>query len=254
MNPESNYRLPLLPLRSKRVSELAVDQITGLIEEGQLKYGDRLPSEKELTAQLGISRASAREALRVLESQGLIEVRPGKGSYVTGAVPSDDITLELRAWFSNHREQFLDVLAVRELLESYAAFKAAETSTNELIGALEAAIQEMERCVQEGALVEATSADRKFHRLLYEASGNYLLKILGDEIVNAISGPRYSLLRIPGLAQVSLVEHRKILDCIAAGNPEMAMEATRQHLDSARREITADRSHLNDDDLNDLIG
>lgn len=238
---EENHPLSLLPLRSKRLSELAVDQITGLIEEGHLKIGDKLPSEKELTVQLGISRASAREALRILESQGLVEVLPGKGAFVIDSPPKTDVTYELQVWFAKHREEVFDVLAVRELLEGYAAYEAAKTLTPELIEALRSSIEEMERCVEEGSLVEVTNADRKFHRLLYEASGNRLLKLLGDGIVGAIFGPKYSLLRIPGQAQKSIIDHKRILECLVAGDPEKAMEATRQHVDSTRKGIAANK-------------
>ncbi|MBW7959573.1 MAG: FadR family transcriptional regulator [Candidatus Promineofilum sp.] len=247
MKTESNHHLSLLPLRTKRLSELAVDQITGLIEEGHLKIGDKLPSEKELTVQLGISRASAREALRILESQGLVEVLPGKGAFVIDSPPQTDVTQELQAWFSKHREEVFDVLAVRELLEGYAAYEAAKALTKELIDELKASVEEMERCIEEGSLVEVTNADRKFHRLLYEASGNRLLKLLGDGIVGAMFGPRYSLLRIPGQAQKSVKDHKEILEYLMSGDPEKAMDATRRHVDSTRRGIAANGPYVDDE-------
>lgn len=222
------------PIRSRRLSQFAVDQITALIEEGKLVVGQKLPSERELTNQLNVSRASTREALRVLEAQGLIEVRPGKGAYVVASIPQDDIQSGLNAWFEEHRDEVLDILEVRELLEGFAAYKAAQVKSPEIVIEMRETIEEMRECVKKDALVEATSADRKFHRLLYEASGNRFLKMLGDGIVGALFGPRYSLLRIPGWAEKSLEEHTAILDAIASGNSESANETIQKHMMSIR--------------------
>ena len=67
-----------------RVSDQVVQQILDLVEEGELKPGEQLPGERELTQQLSISRSAVREAIRLLEAQGLLEVRPGKGTFITG--------------------------------------------------------------------------------------------------------------------------------------------------------------------------
>jgi len=232
--PDNIKEAIVQPIRSRRLSGFAVDQITALIEEGKLAVGQKLPSERELTNQLNVSRASTREALRVLEAQGLIEVRPGKGAYVVASIPQGDIQAGLNAWFEEHRDEVLDMLEVRELLEGYAVYQAAQVTSPEVVREMRETIEEMRRCVEMDALVEATSADRKFHRLLYEASGNRFLKLLGDGIVGALFGPRFSLLRIPGWAQRSLEEHTTILDAIETGNPEGAKEAIHKHMAGIR--------------------
>ncbi len=230
----SNAEILLQPIRSRRLSQIVVDQITGLIEEGRLTVGDQLPSERQLVQQLGISRASVREALRLLESQGLVEVLGGKGAFVVGAVSKANALPGLMVWLEEHHEEVLDVLEVRAILESHAAYLGAQRGSPQMVVQLRDVVTEMISCVEQGGLVDATRADRKFHHLLYEASGNRFLKLLGDGIVATLFGPRYSTLRIPGRAQQSAEEHRLVMEAIAARDPEAASKAIRQHLSSVR--------------------
>jgi GntR family transcriptional repressor for pyruvate dehydrogenase complex len=229
----------LQPIRSMRLSEIAVDQITALIEEGRLAVGDQLPCERELMQQLGVSRSSVREALRVLESQGLIEVRPGKGAFVVRTVSQGDVLPGLLAWFDEHRDEVLDVIEVREMLESHAGNLAAQRASPEMVARLQDIVAEMRSYLEQGALLEVTNADRKFHRLLYEASGNQFLGMLGDSIVATLFGPRHTILRIPGRAEQSVAEHEAIVEGIAAGDPDRTCEAIRRHVSGVREALLA---------------
>ena len=105
------------PIESDRLSDKAVGQIKALIEDGRLKPGDKLPAERELIKLLSVSRASLREALRILEVLGLIEVRTGIGAFVmltdVGALPA-----EWNALLIKTKQEMIDLLEVREALES----------------------------------------------------------------------------------------------------------------------------------------
>jgi DNA-binding FadR family transcriptional regulator len=228
----------LQPIRTLRLSQVAVDQITGLIEDGSFNINDSLPSERQLIQQLGVSRASVREALRILEAQKLIQVRPGKGAIVVSK-PSSDVVLALQAWFAEHYDEVLDVVDVRDVLESHAAYLAAQNSSAEIILQLRATLDEMLHCIARDDLVQVTNVDREFHRLLCEASGNRFLRMLGDSIVASLYGPRYSILRLPERAHQSVREHEEILKAIAAGNGARARKAVHQHMRSVREALVA---------------
>ena len=118
------------PIVSDRLSDKAVGQIKALIEEGRLKPGDKLPSERALMKLLSVSRASLREAFRVLEALGLIEVRTGIGAFVVqtdaGALPNEWTTLLM-----NTQQEMFDLLDVREALEAKAAALAAQKASAE---------------------------------------------------------------------------------------------------------------------------
>jgi GntR family transcriptional repressor for pyruvate dehydrogenase complex len=237
MSTEANQQLLLRPIRSRRLSELAVDQITAHIEEGRYAVGEKLPSESDLTEQLHVSRTSVREALRILEAQGLIQVQPGKGAFVVGVAAQANFQAGLMAWFEEHLHEVSDILAVRELLESHSAHIAAESASPETVAELRGAVEEMQECVDRGTLVDAARADRSFHRLLYKATGNRFLEMLGDSIVATLLEPRRSLLRLPGRAQGSVDEHRAIVECIAAGDAEGARLRVSEHLTRIRDQI-----------------
>lgn len=222
------------PIQNVRLSDSAVEQISALIESDELSVGDKLPGERELMLQLGIGRASVREALRQLESQGFVAVRPGKGTFIVNSGPQKELLPALTEWFEQHDEEWLEVLEVRGELESLAVGLAARTAPIAKIEKLEAAVDSMSNFVEKGDLMAATHADREFHRLLYEASGNSFLALLGDSIVGSLFAPRYSILRVPGKAQQSIDEHRAILGAIRSRSPELGKEAIYQHISSVR--------------------
>lgn len=230
------------PIRGMRLSQIAVEQITALIEEGRLAVGDQLPGERELMLQLGISRASVREALRLLELQGLIDVRPGRGAFVVHSGSQRDFLPALMAWFKEHGEEVLEVLEVREALESQAVSLAARSASAKTVARLRQAVDRMAGCIERGELLDVTHADREFHRLLYEASGNRFLSLLGDSIVATLFGPRHSLLRIPGRVQRSLAEHEAIVEAISARSPEQGTEAVHRHMESVREALRSIQS------------
>ncbi|MGC8873827.1 MAG: FadR/GntR family transcriptional regulator, partial [Chloroflexia bacterium] len=100
------------PLPRYRLCDAAVDRIRRMIDSGQLKPGDRLPPERDLAERLGIARSSIREALRILEGMGLIEVRPGTGIFARE--PSEEALKEMWGnWLRRQREQVLDLLEAR---------------------------------------------------------------------------------------------------------------------------------------------
>lgn len=232
-----NNEFIIKPIRSRRLSEIAVDQITSLIEEGHFDIGEKLPSERQLMEQFDISRASVREALRVLESQALIRVQPGKGAYILGTISQSDILEGLLNWLKVNANEMLDVIAVRETLECYAAQLAAQHRSNEVVEKLINSIAEMRACVERGAFIEATHADREFHRLLYEASGNQFLKVLGDSIVASLHAARHSIIRIPKRAEKSLEEHEAIVEAISAGDSMKAIDEVTRHIQSVRNAL-----------------
>lgn len=236
--PENELEQQLQPIRSMRLSQVAVDQITLLIEDGRLGINDPLPSERQLIQQLGVSRASVREALRILEAQGLIRVRPGKGAIVISK-GSYEVVPVLQAWLAEHYDEVLDVVEVRDLLESQAAYLAARNSSDEIIRELREALDEMLRSIERNDQVQVTNVDREFHRLLYQASGNGFLKMLGDGIVASLYGPRYSILRIPQRAEQSVREHEEILEAITEGDGDRARAAVQKHMASVREALVS---------------
>src|SRR6266851_3407107 len=129
------------PINSPRIYEEIVRQIRTLISEGKLKSGDRLPPERDLAERFRVSRASVREALRSLESMGLIEIRLGEGTFVR-EISVDSLIEPLALVILTQREAVGELFEARRLLEPPIAGLAARRSTKE-------EVQEMERILEE---------------------------------------------------------------------------------------------------------
>lgn len=235
MDTGSDLTALIRPVRSIRLSQVAADQIIDLIESGHFKVGDKLPNERALVEQLGVSRASVREALREIEQQGWIEVRAGKGSFVISCVPPNDILPGLEAWFRAHGEEVNEVIDVREVLEVQAATLAAERCTSSGADRLRDLIAKMHDGLEQRDLVGITYLDREFHRQIFAMSENQFLSMLGESIVTALFGPRHSILRINPRVSEAIVEHVGIADAIASRDPARAQVAIRLHMAGVRR-------------------
>ncbi len=129
------------------------DQILNLIEQGDLEIGARLPGERELVEQLDVGRASVREALRILEARGVLEVRPGKGAFVINKLSEQAGGEEsVRQWFQEHASEVFAMLEVRGALERQAASLAALRAEPEDLEAMASTLDEAEEKIAEGWL------------------------------------------------------------------------------------------------------
>ncbi|MCC6790962.1 MAG: FadR family transcriptional regulator [Thermomicrobiales bacterium] len=207
----------------------AVDQIRDLIESGRLPAGSRLPGERELCQQLGISRVSLREAIRVLESHGFVEVRPGRGTYAR--LPEPDRSLE--TWLREHNDHLHQLFELRGLVEPGLARLAARRRDAAVIAALETTVRELELVADLDDLSLAVAADAEFHRILAHATGNSIIDELMGQAMLALGDERRASLQIPGQIGRAAAGHRAILTAIAAGDSAAAEEEMRRHLGDA---------------------
>lgn len=227
--------MPLQAVDNRRLYRQIADQITALIEKGEYAAGARLPPERDLARQLGVSRPSVREALIALEVEGYVEVRVGSGVYVMGphraagihALPADSGPFEL--------------IGARRLIESECASLAARAATRVQVRAMEEALVQMEAERANGTMPLA--ADRLFHLRIAEASGNSALALVVKTLWDQRTGPLFLRLEhhfdTPALWDVAIREHREILRAIARHDPAAARSAMRRHMDQAARRFSA---------------
>jgi DNA-binding FadR family transcriptional regulator len=223
-------------VKKVRISETVVDQILDLIEDGSLKIGDQLPGERDLVNQLQVGRASVREALRILEAQGVIEVLPGKGTFVVGetAFEGDDGIIQ---WLKHHVIEEFDFLEVRDALDRKAASLAAVRASDADVAVMAGILEESQACLESGDLANMVSLDKLFHCSIAEASGNDMLSHLLTSVHEAMVNPRRSLIRVKGRAAISLREHQAIFDAIKGRDPGAAERAVTAHNNSVREAI-----------------
>lgn len=215
-------------VRVERIYEKIVTQIRNLIQEGQLHPGDRLPSERDLSETLGCSRASLREAFRVLESEGLIITKHGDGRYIQTI--NQNVALEYR--FSTvdmiEKSATLYFLEAREALEPKIAAMAAERATAEQLDKMQRVITKMsEKLRNPSAKVEGDSA---FHLAMAEATQNFVFVSMMEANLSMIRQIRRQTLVSQERYIASLAEHQAILDAIKDKNTAAAVDATILHL------------------------
>lgn len=229
----SSPRLPALTRRSSRtLAEEAVEALAAPIHAGQLKPGDKLPTESEIVQQLGVSRTVVREAISRLQASGLVETRHGIGTFVSQPadhpvrVPLASVTTALDA---------VSLLEVRIALEVEAAILAAQRRSPEQLDAIRQALDHLIALEQENSLSpqDAIDADYAFHQSIARATGNtYFLEYLTHMGRTAI--PRSRLMIDVDSHQRYLKklnqEHRLIFLAIQAQDPLAAGEASRGHL------------------------
>jgi GntR family transcriptional regulator, transcriptional repressor for pyruvate dehydrogenase complex len=225
-------------IRSPKTAELVAGTLRRMVVDGQLKEGDFLPNEAELMAHFSVSRPTLREAVRVLESERLVEVRRGSRTGARVRVPGAEIVarpagllLELSG------ATIADVLVARSGIEPLAVRLLAESATVEQLDELEAMLAgEVPAGWESGRMAEATG---EFHRRMVEMSGNATLTIISG-MLHEIT-VRHTAFAIKERRQVSkadydklLRSYRRLLTLLRSGDAAGAEAHWRKHLDTAR--------------------
>lgn len=215
-------------VRPKRLSDSAVDQILNLVSTGQLTPGSRMPPERELITSLGVSRTSLREAIRILETLGVLRVVPGRGTWVREDYqrPSLGDTL---AWLPNHEHDVLQLFEVRETLEVKAAQLAADRATADQLISMSMSIQRFKDAVSDADYEGMLAADGMFHEAIGAASGNTLLAEMLNGLFSLVQSTRKALIAIPGRPEAILREHIAVMEAILSRNPRTAAKAMQTH-------------------------
>ena len=219
--------------RRVRLSDAIAEQIEGLIAGGTLKPGDSLPSERDLSAQLDVSRPSLREALLILESRGLLQARRGGGYCVTD-VTGPSITDPLLHLLQQHPAMVDDVLELRHGLDCIAAQFAALRASDADIERLNRLACEMRQPEGEPDLFADADRDAEFHMAVAEASHNLALVHVTRGLFNLMRlnmlRSREAMCRQQGNIALLDEQHAQIVKAIAARDPAAARQAANLHL------------------------
>ncbi len=225
------------PVQSERLYEQIVNQIEAKIIDGDLKVGDKLPSEFELADQFEVSRTAIREAVKILRQKGQIDILPGKGTYVTNGTPvAIQQSLDMLRKFGSV-EGYLHLVEVREIMEPQIAALAASRITAEYIQAMQEAYAAMDASIGNADLF--VEADLDFHLALAEATQNPLIPALMDTIIGLLREQRRRTALVEGGLQRGQFHHKKILEAIIKHDSQAARIAMQHHLEQVRSDSTA---------------
>lgn len=225
----------LEPNKTTKVYEQVIEQIKSKIKSGEIKKGDRLPSEREMSELIGVSRTSVREAIRALEVVGLVESKQGAGNYIK--TNFDNSLFEpLSVMFMLQESSVKEMYDLRETLElECAKLSAKNIEDNEL--ALLTAI--VDRMYLAGSEEESLELDIKFHYLIAKASRNVLLINMLDVISQLmdefIQKSRMQILH-EGNTKESLLEiHENLLRALKCRDESKVCNAMKEHFDLIRK-------------------
>lgn len=217
------------PIKSTRIYQEIVRQVKAMIAEGRLKSGDRLPPERDLAEKFVVSRTSVREALRALESMGLVEIRAGEGAFVR-QVSVDALIEPLALALLSEREAIVELFEARRLVEPPLAALAAQRATPD-------EVQDMERILEaQGKEVAAgrtgLEQDAAFHAAIGAAAHNRAITRIANAIMDLLRQSREEALGTPGRPTRSHDDHRRLLAAIRAHDAGTAERLMREHLDA----------------------
>jgi DNA-binding FadR family transcriptional regulator len=219
--------MPIRIVESRRLYREIAAQLSGLIAKGEFAVGERLPSERELAAQLGVSRPSLREALIALELEGLVEVRIGSGVWVTASSTERGTVKPLR-----QGEGPFELLRARWLFEGEIAALAARTATARDLDGIRSTLSAMERLERKNQ--DFSSADRDFHIQIAASTRNSVVAATVQDLWDRGRGAMWDLMeehfQTPAHRAATIDDHRAIYRALDARDPRDARQAMRSHL------------------------
>lgn len=202
-------------LRGRVFSKLREDILKGKYEE------DEAIKETQISMEMGVSRTPVREAMRQLELEGLVNIIPNKGAFVTGITAKD----------------IQDIYAIRSLIEGLSAKWAAQNATEEQIQELEEIIELTEFYLKKGNFDQLGELDTRFHEVLYEASNSRTLKHVLSDFHNYVRRVRQASISTPGRGKKSLEEHKAIVEAVKNRDLKQAEALTNRHVKNTSKNV-----------------
>ena len=233
--------MPLQTVEPQRLYRQIAEQLRSLIADGEFAGGSRLPAERDLAKQLGVSRPSVREALIALEVEGWVEVRTGSGVYVLDRTGQNAKGSRAQAQIPPHEWGPLELIRARRVLEGEIASLAATMAKRKDIAAMRLALADMVRDADAGTL--PIEGDRAFHSAIVQSTGNTVLIETIHGFWDSRRGPLFE--RLGGYFETvaswrsAIAEHTAILDAIVAHDAPGARAAMHAHMDKSHTRFSA---------------
>lgn len=229
-----------------RLADHVVEKLLALVQARRLQPGQRLPAERQLATELGVSRTSIREAIQKLTTQGALASRRGDGTYVQSTVPAEwlqEAVGPLARLLDTDPNYRYDVLETRHALESSTAWLAAQRATAEDKDRIQRCFDVMMQHQHNGHSELAARADAQFHLSIAEASHNLVLvqvmHSLFTVVLSTVERNRDDIFRLsePQTLQILNVQHHDLMRAILDGDPHRARACIGEHLEHVRSTI-----------------
>ena len=225
--------MPFQRVQSEKLAHAVVTQIELLILRGILRPGERLPSERELSERLGVSRPSLREAVAELQERGLLATRAGAGIYVADVLGSA-FSPALVELFATHDEALFDYIGFRRDMEGLAAERAARLASDTDLAVIDTIFRKMEAAHQKRNPSDEARLDAEFHLSIIEASHNvvmlHMMRAMFDLLREGVFYNRQMMFKQRTTRELLLDQHRAINEALQARDAAAARAAAEAHL------------------------
>ncbi len=219
------------PVRKMPITDQVVDKIRTSIMDGKFSEGEKLPSEQALCASLHVSRSTVREAFRVLQTMGFVELKPGRGAFVLSA--TGDTASDIRDWFRVNAPKLTEFIEVRKAIESLAIKIAVERGTDEEYAKLIGINEEFIEAVGKNDAKAMAYLDEAFHNEIVDMSHNSLLVNINGLVAQAFKNYRNISFQVRHNALNALTPHHNILEALRSRDSKEAVHSIESHLSQA---------------------
>lgn len=226
-----------------RYYEFVIESIKRMIACGELKWGEKIPSERELAEKFNVSRVPIREALKILEYMGILDSSRGDGTYVKN-ITVEDLIGKLDFAVTATADTIMDLLEMRINLETFAAFHAAQRRTDEDIETIRQVLLDMRQAKKRPAsdpesVQHLRELSHQFHRCLVRAAHNTVLASIYENLYELLDISRQFTISTSGISYNSILAHEAVFNKIIQQDAEGARDCMAEHLEDVREKLNA---------------
>ena len=225
---EPIVRVPIVSQVEERIREL--------IDSKKYTEGMKLPTENELCQSMNVGRGTVREALRLLQAKGLVEIKPGRGAFVASKQAVD---INPVVWLVQNEKELRDAIEVRNALEPVAARKMAETASEAALRRLKKIHSDFLAAVKAGDTVQIAELDELFHGWIVRESGNQLLNEINVHLIQGMHTFRSKTFTVPENVRNAVEPHTRILNAITGRDGNAAEQEMRKHLKMVNEDLSS---------------
>lgn len=226
-------------ISKKSATQQTLENLRTYIAEDSIQVGDRIPTEKDLCATLGVSRGTVREAVKVLISQGYLEIRPGLGTFVKSKAPIQVDSLS--NWFQSNEVELQDITVVRSAMEPVATALAIERCTEAQLDALMKNQSDANAAAARGDSAALALLDEEFHNMIFDIAGNALFIEFNGIITRCLSQFRQNTFKIKSNVDNFIPAHGAIIRAFIARDASLGEKKMRQHLRKVAKDLEASK-------------
>ena len=229
----------MLAINKKSATQLAVENLHSYLTNESVQVGDRFPTEKELCSTLGVGRGTVREAVKILITEGCLEIKPGLGTFIFSKTPVP--TDSLSSWFLTNEVELQDLTVVRSTLEPLATKLAIERCTDQQLYELKQNQAKAVQAAEEQDAAALAKYDEEFHHMIFVISGNVLLLEINDLITKHLSQFRQNTFKIKNNIDNFIPAHGAIIRAFEEHDVALGEKKMKQHMKKVSKDLEASK-------------